>query len=454
MSGKGPRGGSTSPQHVLLQWVKAQGASVHGTHPSAIPGGGVGLVAGDNLKKDQTILSVPSSLLLTIDSLAVRRLRLPEKWSVHGKLATTFTLWHDDPEAPLQEWRRTLPTRKHVVDSMPLLWPATLQALLSQKSQDALSKQRARFDRDWDAAVTASILADTPAILQVFKHSWLLVNSRCFWWDYPNLPKHSKKRRKLSLDSEECMSLCPFLDFFNHSYKGCAVQFTKDGYTIVCDRNYSKGEELVISYGSYCNDYLIVEYGFALPPNPSDSLSLTPQILPLLTPAQSHLLQQSSFYGNYVLHHPTTISAPNDPTPHSPKPDASAENAPPPYVPCHRTLVALLLIQTQNSGSAKRNTQLAPAQEQKWRDFMEGKRDLAADEQRGVNELLVKVLESMGREAEDRIRDVDALTGGGEGGEVPEYGRGLVRKRWVQVRDIVRVTIGGLKGEGEEGEGE
>ncbi|KAI9677829.1 MAG: hypothetical protein M1822_008141 [Bathelium mastoideum] len=340
---------------------------------------GLGLTADKPLKQGETTVVIPASLLLTIDSPHLRRLRLPPRWSTHGKLATALVLWHGDATAPLQEWRAILPTAAEMTDVMPLTWSRG-QEFLPPRAASHLEEQRVRLERDWVAATSDSILADTLSLRETFTYCWLLVNTRCFYWDYPFLPKHSQKRRKLSQEPQECMAMCPFIDCFNHGSRGCEVNFTQKGYTVTCDRDYAVGEQLFISYGSFDNDFLLIDYGFLLPHpiNSSDSISLDHHILARLSPSQIDHLKGAGYESNYVLHGTSDSLA---------------------WVPCHRTQVALLLLN---------------ANESDWRSFVHG-RELREEEAKKMNRVLIDICKSLRDEAQNKLRSIDELESGGDG---------------------------------------
>jgi len=63
-----------------------------------------------------------------------------------------------------------------------------------------------------------------------YTYAWLLVNTRCFYWDYPVLGGALKERggagAKRGLDGkvvekkrdrDDCLAMCPVLDYFNHT---------------------------------------------------------------------------------------------------------------------------------------------------------------------------------------------------------------------------------------------
>ena len=71
-----------------------------------------------------------------------------------------------------------------------------------------LLKQEKMFGRDWSIVkrVFPGANKDT------FLYYWLVVNTRTFYYELPGL---SGKRAK-----EDCMVMCPFIDYFNHADHG------------------------------------------------------------------------------------------------------------------------------------------------------------------------------------------------------------------------------------------
>jgi hypothetical protein len=177
-----------------------------------------------------------------------------------------------------------------------------------------LERQKTKFNKDW-TMVTA--LHKLP--LDLYKYYWLLVNTRCFYWDYPTAPRAKNKRHvnRRKVSSDDCMALCPFADFFNHASHGLNFDSNHTGCFVTCDRDYDPGVELYISYGRHTNDFLLVEYGFVLPNNDWDAISLDSTILPMLKASQRTLLDEHNMLHNYTL---------------GPRADCQ---------PCYRTQVAL-----------------------------------------------------------------------------------------------------------------
>lgn len=67
--------------------------------------------------------------------------------------------------------------------------------------------------------------------------------------------------------------LAPGVDFINHSQDvetDLSYDYFQDAYAVRSDREYSKGDQVFISYGQQANDSLMQYYGFCLPDNPLD----------------------------------------------------------------------------------------------------------------------------------------------------------------------------------------
>jgi hypothetical protein len=89
---------------------------------------------------------------------------------------------------------------------------------LTSAYTEILINQRSNLERDWLA-----IHAQFPTIQkELFTYTWLIVNTRTFYWEYPDLPtahpRLPKKRAQLTAD--DCYAMCPFMDYFNHTDVG------------------------------------------------------------------------------------------------------------------------------------------------------------------------------------------------------------------------------------------
>lgn len=246
------------------------------------------------------MIHVSNKSLVHVALPKVKALKLPENTTVHGKLAASLALWHSNPEQQAYKpWQDVWPSPADFKATIPFFYPRKLQDLLPEAALPLLNKQQKKLEKDWTELQT-----HIPSVKQdLFTYTWLIVNTRTFYWEYPDLsnfnPRLPKRRTKMTAD--DCYAMCPFMDYFNHSDTGCTPTNDAKGYTFIADKEYKAGEELFISYGQHTNDFLLVEYGFILEKNVNDSLPLDHLLLPLLTSGQVDALKEDGYFGNYTL---------------------------------------------------------------------------------------------------------------------------------------------------------
>lgn len=300
---------------------------------------------------------------------------------------------------------------------MPLNYSEALQELLPHAATTLLTNQRTKLEKDW-----TDLHPHIPAISKdLFTYTWLIVNTRTFYWEYPDLPNSHprlpKKRKQLTAD--DCYAMCPFMDYFNHSDIGCDPQSDSKGYSVTADREYKAGEEVFVSYGTHTNDFLLVEYGFILESNRNDSIPLDHLLLPLLSKEQAEALKEDGFHGNYTL-------SSKEPT------------------ICHRTEAVLRLLVLDN---------------RRYSAFVGGDDD-GSKEQGRVNAYLVQILTKYSRQIIEILEEVEGLhvdrhssdkvRRGSSKGAVSEKlpirteQKDVLIRRWKQIRDLVNTAIGNL----------
>ncbi|OIW31045.1 SET domain-containing protein [Coniochaeta ligniaria NRRL 30616] len=368
----------------LLRWATEKGVELYGVEPRKIPGRGVGMIATERLEVDKLLLEVPTSLLRTVDTIPKAvRKKLPSDMSVHGLLAADLAL---DKSPTYKLWNAVVPSRSELEESCPMAWVPELQAYLPSPAAERLRKMQSKFARDWEEARLAF-----PALTEEhYRYAWMLVNTRTFYYSTP-------KTEKL-FHRDDRMALQPVADLFNHADEGCAVAFDQESFTIRANRTYEAGEEIFICYGRHGNDFLLAEYGFVLEENKWDEVGLDEPVLSHLTQEQRTSLEDVGFSGNYRL---------------------DAETV------CYRTQIAV-------------RRMCMPVD--KWRRLVDGLED--AEVLKGkVNGLIVKLLRTYEKDVLGIIAELEGMKDGTEGQ------RGVLIKRWSQVRVLVEDTIRRLEAE-------
>ncbi|KAF7541889.1 hypothetical protein G7054_g206 [Neopestalotiopsis clavispora] len=365
---------------ALLEWATERGIRHNGILPKHLPGRGVGVIATRDVKPGEVILEVPTSNLRSIDTVPKNvRAKLPKDLSVQGLLAADLALDDTDKYSP---WNAVCPYLEDFA-SMPLLWPASLQALLPGTAKKLLSKQQAKLAKD-----RATVGAAFPDLDQDrFTHGWLLANTRTFYYLSP-----ARRRR----NRDDHMVLQPVADLLNHADSGCDVHFGDASFTVRADRAYAEGDEVYICYGRHGGDFLMVEYGFDMDANRWDEAGLDDVVLPVLDAKSREMLEDRGFLGGYVL-------------------DSTQV--------CYRTQVALRTL---------------CCTEREWARFVDGMDD-GERSQKKVDELLVELLEKYSAAIRGTMSDIDNL----DEGEPCQ--RDLLAARWRHILRLVQGTLNRLR---------
>ena len=173
------------------------------------------------VKAGEKLITVPTKALLTIDSLPKQFKRIHSTISVHGLLASFLANAETQYNTEYDAWRATWPSMDDFKTSMPILWlqsyclsdfllPLATRDFRSRSSDSShlLAHQQVRFQNDW-----AAVLKTFPdAQYATYLYHWLVVNTRCFYYD---LPLFTRARSR-----HDEMALCPFIDYFNHADQG------------------------------------------------------------------------------------------------------------------------------------------------------------------------------------------------------------------------------------------
>jgi hypothetical protein len=80
----------------------------------------------------------------------------------------------------------------------------------------ALKEQLVKYNSDWD--LIKPVIESSRARELDYKYHWALVNSRCYYWAFGKARNPPKGQS--SLPRDDCLALCPWVDYFNHDNKG------------------------------------------------------------------------------------------------------------------------------------------------------------------------------------------------------------------------------------------
>ncbi|KAF2021586.1 SET domain-containing protein [Aaosphaeria arxii CBS 175.79] len=410
----------------FVAWASDHGVEVDGIAPAKFVGRGMGIVAARDIKAGERIIFVDKSSLITVTAPTVRACKLPQNVTVHGKLAAFLAMQYHNADSDHRLWQGVWPKEEEFRSILPYYWPKSLQEYIPHAGKVLLIKQQQKLDKDWQtlrAQLQPSVDRD------LFAYTWLIVNTRTFYWEYPDLPNSHPRlpKKRFQLTADDCYAMCPFMDYFNHSDVGCDPQHGPSGYSVIADRDYEAGEEVYFSYGSHTNDFLLVEYGFTLPTNKCDSLPLDHLIIPKLSASQVEALKEDGFYGNYTL----TKDAPHI---------------------CHRAQAVLRLMNLPT---------------RRYTMFVSGNDDGAAD-QHAIDSALVALLTEFSREIVETLEAVDSVAGGvveeqqsrttrsskrksqvsenmaTSNGQAVMEQKATLLERWKQIREIVNAALRSL----------
>ncbi|CUS07561.1 unnamed protein product [Tuber aestivum] len=422
---------ATTGTHALFTlWARKHGIEFPKLIPAYLPPAGLGIIATEEITgPDQTrhgktismslgevIAFTPNALLLTRENIErfspgcglgslLRQKRDDGGLSSHAVFAAVIAREMrriaEGHENMWREWIDVWPKAKEFRGGMPLMWSPEESNLLPPSAKRLLDEQREKFTRDF-RTVEQKGFGFTK---QEYMWSWIVVNTRTLFYKPPH-PAYN------DLPREDCMALCPFIDYFNHSDDGCNVQLTPTGFTVTPTKpNHPANTQLFVTYGCHSNDFLLVEYGFNLPleKNKWDEVSITPYLLPLLSEEHKRVLSREGFLGKYAF-------------------DKEAF--------CFRTQAAvrLMLIEHPEMDANRRKVEV-------WKNFLAGHDD-GEREREAVEERLLGFLDALEEEGKCAVLEADKLQRHSIGD--------LIKMRWEQILRMandVRTNMVGENGE-------
>lgn len=257
---------------------------------------GRGIYSQQNFQKDDLLISLPITSLISIVSIADDlkfRLLLnrifgsAEKQMTSQGLLALYLLYLKHT-AQQMEYITTLPT----TFSMPYFCNDAEINAMHSTIRDKIYDQREIISADFNCFQenfkdTCCMCCNRIYFCDIFNFSefewsFFAVNSRSVYFNLEKIAvRHYESVRGIQvlLKDEPTLALAPFLDLLNHSCSagtGLYVKNTNDGplYQLYTTVAYPKYEQLFISYGALDNAKLLTEYGFFVPNNKHDSIEI------------------------------------------------------------------------------------------------------------------------------------------------------------------------------------
>ncbi|KAF3917317.1 hypothetical protein AA313_de0210025 [Arthrobotrys entomopaga] len=279
--------------HTLLEHVLANGAKLSKVKIAKLPHG-MGIIASDRIRPNEEITSIPKRLLVNLHDIRFPNSSpLAHPTKAHSSLAAYIASQKNNPKNKNDNpFISILPTPQSFKTSMPMFWSDEVLSHCSPWVRSFAEKQRSKLQDDYEYAVKTHVEnGQVKFEREEFEWAWAIVNTRTIYY---------RPKKWYRIPAEDCMTLCPFIDYYNHDWRNeesCSVGFSTDGLTVTTQKSYAPGEEIFVTYGEYNNDSLLVEYGFALPNNGSDSVSIDFWVLQRLPQRHREILQDMSFHG-------------------------------------------------------------------------------------------------------------------------------------------------------------
>ncbi|CAB4401307.1 unnamed protein product [Rhizophagus irregularis] len=287
------------------EWLKREGFPKTNLTLAEFQDTGRGMMATRDIKAGEVIISVPKKFLITYRSLTNllkgQLSRSPVKLSAHQFISLYLILeYKKGSQSSIYPYINMLPKD---FDNMPLNYNKELFNLLPHNVKVDVKSQRAKFEHDF-AAINNFLKSQgihSKITRKDYLWGWLCVNTRCIYLETKN-----------SDDVKDRIAIAPLLDFLNHTYEAKIkgeFNYMTQCYEITTFVPYKRGDQVFINYGPHDNFFILMEYGFVIPNNPYNYVSLDKEYLEISLPGETELARQEKldlllrhgFYGDYSL---------------------------------------------------------------------------------------------------------------------------------------------------------
>ncbi|KAM7523907.1 hypothetical protein LguiA_013809 [Lonicera macranthoides] len=250
--------------------------------------GGRGIGAVRDLRKGELILRVPKSALMTSESL-MKDHTLSVAVRNHSSLSPIqiliVALLNEVCKGKSSWWYPYLVQLPRSYDTLASFGLFEIQALQVDDAIWAAEKAVSKAELEWKNAI---------ALMEELRLKPQLVTFRAWLWASATISS-----RTLHVPWDDAGCLCPVGDFFNYAapeesdveqFESNSLRLTDGGYNedisaycFYAKTNYARGDQVLLSYGTYTNLELLEHYGFLLTENPNDKafIPLLPKMISL-----------------------------------------------------------------------------------------------------------------------------------------------------------------------------
>lgn len=274
---------------VLLKWAKRNGISYGKLCPANFPQTGRGLMTNKRLRSGDLVISVPESMLISSKTAnqskigkQLSELNLKPALSVKQMLCSF--LLYEKYRGRTSFWYPYIKTLPKSFNTPAYFSEEEIQPLpfdLQHESGVQVTTVRESYKGFKECLEEHSTLLDGKFVdfvtFDEFRWAWFVVNTRSVY-------KADSKQTDCNgtLQRDNAFALAPVLDLLNHMdtaevNAGFNIESNKyEIYTMSC---YNKGDQVFINYGPHDNRKLLLEYGFILPKNVQNIVTIPRNLL-------------------------------------------------------------------------------------------------------------------------------------------------------------------------------
>ncbi|ORZ08191.1 hypothetical protein BCR42DRAFT_335893 [Absidia repens] len=233
------------------------------------------MMATSDIAAGEVIVRVPKSFLISNDLLY--KVYGPHPLSTHQLLALHLVLLLAQADGG-GVWKPYLDLLPSHFNTLPVTFPPTLFDQLPDALAAEVDLQRQKIKSDYLAVVRFLKTKQHPMASSLefkqYQWAWLCVNTRCI---HVTTSDNTAKGGNIAM--------APLLDFLNHTSEAkisSGFNPQTQSFEIKTLTPYRKGEQVFINYGPHDNQAIFKEYGFVLPENEFNFVTLDKEVWALM----------------------------------------------------------------------------------------------------------------------------------------------------------------------------